>query len=160
MFYIYHIQGIKIGCSKNPKRRVKQQGYIEYEILEQYEDINIASERERELQKQYGYKIDTTTYNKSIQGYSIEKVIKAGKASSKKQWLENREELIERSKKGGKINSEKTGKKTYMCDLNGNVLMDFKNRKDAAKYINGFAAPIKNVINHPTRTYKGYKWKE
>ena len=47
-----------------------------------------------------------------------------------------------------------------MCDLNGNILMDFKNRKDAARYINGFAAPLKNVVNHPTRTYKGFKWKD
>ena len=58
MYYIYHIPGIKIGCSVNPKRRVKAQKYNNYEIIEQHTDINIASEREIELQKQYGYKID------------------------------------------------------------------------------------------------------
>lgn len=160
MYYIYHIPGVKIGCSKNPKRRIKQQGSNDFIILEQYEDIEKASERERELQKEYGYKVDYTTYTKSIQGYNQEKVSKAGKASSLKQWSEKRELQIEKSKKGGKINSEKTSKITHMCDTNGNILMTFKNRKDAAKYINGFAAPLKNVINHPTRTYKGFKWKD
>ena len=160
MYYIYHIEGIKIGCSKNPKRRVKQQGYTEFTILETHTDIQIASERERSLQKEYGLKVDTTTYSKSIQGYSLDKVKNAGRSSAEKQWKEKRELQIIKSKKGGKINSEKTGKKTYMCDLNGNILMDFKNRKDAARYINGFAAPLKNVVNHPTRTYKGFKWKD
>jgi Trm5-related predicted tRNA methylase len=160
MYYIYHIPGIKIGCTKTPKRRVEQQGYTEFTILETHTDIQIASERERQLQKEYGYKVDSCDYSKSIQGYSLEKVINAGRASAEKQWKENREIQIDRSKKGGKINSEKTGKKTYMCDKDGNLIMTFKNRKDAARYINGFAAPLKNVINHPTRTYKGYVWKD
>jgi hypothetical protein len=160
MYYIYHIPGKKIGCSKNPNRRTKQQGAIEFEILEQHEDINIASEREIELQKQYGYNVDKTTYNKSTQGYSLEKVIKAGKMSATKSWNNNRSRELEKSSKGGKINSEKTSKKTFMCDINDNIIMSFKNRKEAAKYINGFAAPLTNVINHPTRTYKGYKWKD
>ncbi len=67
MYYIYHIPGKKIGCSKEPKYRVKQQGYTQFEILEQYEDINIASEREIELQKQYGYKVDNCLYKISKQ---------------------------------------------------------------------------------------------
>lgn len=62
MYTIYHIPGIKIGCSKNIKARVKQQGFIEYEILEVHEDRFTASERERELQKKFGYQIDETCY--------------------------------------------------------------------------------------------------
>jgi len=65
MYYIYHIIGKKIGCSKNPNRRVNQQGYTEFEILEQHEDIHIASKRELELQEQYGYKKDTIDYKHS-----------------------------------------------------------------------------------------------
>jgi hypothetical protein len=65
MFYIYHIPGVKIGCSKNPKIRVKVQGYTEYTILEEYEDIDIASIREQELQKEYGYRVDTIKYKHS-----------------------------------------------------------------------------------------------
>jgi hypothetical protein len=39
MYYIYHIKGVKIGCSTQPKIRVKRQGYTEYEILETHNDI-------------------------------------------------------------------------------------------------------------------------
>lgn len=66
MYYIYHIPGNKIGCSINPKLRVKLQKHSNYEILEQYEDINIASKREIELQKEFGYKVDTVPYSHSF----------------------------------------------------------------------------------------------
>jgi hypothetical protein len=70
MYYIYHIIGVKIGCSKNPQRRVKQQGYTEFEILEQHEDINVASEREKELQKQYEYRVDGPDYKQSYEFFT------------------------------------------------------------------------------------------
>jgi hypothetical protein len=66
MYYIYHIEGVKIGCSKNPKRRVKAQGYTEFTILETHTDIQIASERERSLQKEYGLKVDNKQYKDVI----------------------------------------------------------------------------------------------
>jgi hypothetical protein len=55
VYSIYHIPGIKIGCSKRVQQRVKEQGYTQFEILETHSDIDIASKREIELQKQYGY---------------------------------------------------------------------------------------------------------
>lgn len=58
MYYIYHIPGIKIGCSINPKRRVKAQGYSTFEIIEEYIDMETASKREIELQIKFGYKVD------------------------------------------------------------------------------------------------------
>lgn len=67
MFYIYHIPTKKIGCSTSPKRRTQMQGFINYEILEKHEDIYKASEREIQLQKEYGYEIDTIPYWKSYQ---------------------------------------------------------------------------------------------
>ena len=62
MYKIYHIPGVKIGCSDNVEFRVKSQGYNDYTILEEHNDINIASKRERELQKQYGYPLDKIPY--------------------------------------------------------------------------------------------------
>ena len=56
MYYIYHIPGKKIGVTTNPKIRVEKiQGYKknEYEILLETNDINLVSEKEIELQKQY-----------------------------------------------------------------------------------------------------------
>jgi hypothetical protein len=62
MFYIYHIKGVKIGCATKPKVRVNNQGFTNYEILETHTDIMIASNREIELQKKYGYKVDECPY--------------------------------------------------------------------------------------------------
>ena len=65
-YYIYHIEGVKIGCTVEPNERVKVQGYNAYLILEEHDDIYIASDREQELQKEYGYQIDKIPYWQSI----------------------------------------------------------------------------------------------
>ena len=65
MYYLYHIPGKKIGVTRNLKNRVTLiQGYKEgeYEVLEQSDDINYISDREIELQKSYGYKVDLKKY--------------------------------------------------------------------------------------------------
>ena len=65
MYYLYHIPGKKIGVTRNLNHRVTLiQGYKEneYEVLEQSDDINYISDREIELQKSYGYKIDLKKY--------------------------------------------------------------------------------------------------
>jgi hypothetical protein len=67
MYYIYHIEGVKIGCSTQVEKRVKEQGYNNFEILEEHIDIYEASDREIQLQKQYGYKVDTNAYWESSQ---------------------------------------------------------------------------------------------
>jgi hypothetical protein len=46
-----------------PKKRVKSQGYSDFEILNKSEDKFLAGELEIELQKQYGYKIDRVKYH-------------------------------------------------------------------------------------------------
>ena len=65
MYYIYHIPGKKIGVTRNLKNRVTLiQGYKEgeYEVLEQSDDIEYISDREIELQKSHGYKVDLKKY--------------------------------------------------------------------------------------------------
>ena len=65
MYYLYHIPGKKIGVTRNLKNRVTlMQGYKEneYEVLEQSDDIDYISDREIELQKSYGYKVDLKKY--------------------------------------------------------------------------------------------------
>jgi len=69
IYYLYHIPGKKIGVTTNPDIRIsKQQGYKpgEYEILEVSGDIDHISERELDLQKQMGYKIDLNKYSQTI----------------------------------------------------------------------------------------------
>ena len=65
MYYIYHIPGKKIGVTSNLNTRVTiTQGYSpdEYEVLDQSDDINYISEKEIELQKSYGYRVDRKLY--------------------------------------------------------------------------------------------------
>jgi hypothetical protein len=66
MYTIYHIPGVKIGCSEDVDFRVKSQGYSQYIILEEHNDINIASKRERELQKEHGYNMDKIPYSLTV----------------------------------------------------------------------------------------------
>ena len=65
-YYIYHISGIKIGCTTELEFRMRAQGFTEWEILWQQEgdwDFGwIAGDKELELQEQYGYEIDKTHY--------------------------------------------------------------------------------------------------
>jgi len=65
MYYLYHIPGKKIGVTRDLNTRVTlMQGYKEneYEVLEQSDDISYISDREIELQKSYGYKVDRKLY--------------------------------------------------------------------------------------------------
>jgi len=66
-YYIYHIPGKKIGMTCDLYNRVtEQQGYEphEYEVLTTSQDVGFASDMERQLQKEYGYKVDRVPYNK------------------------------------------------------------------------------------------------
>ena len=71
MYYIYEIPGVKIGCtSKEDMSRPRSQSQV-FRIIEQHADIHIASRREQELQKEFGYKVDPKPYHKVIQDASI-----------------------------------------------------------------------------------------
>jgi len=64
-YYLYHIPGKKIGVTRDLNSRVvQQQGYDldEIEVLDQSTDIDYISDRELELQKSYGYKVDRKKY--------------------------------------------------------------------------------------------------
>jgi NTP pyrophosphatase (non-canonical NTP hydrolase) len=69
MYFIYHIPGKKIGVTRNLNKRVElAQGYMpgEYEVLETSSDINYVSNREKQLQQFYGYKVDRDSYKQVI----------------------------------------------------------------------------------------------
>lgn len=110
MYYIYHIPGKKIGCTTNPKRRIEQnQRYKEYQILETHTDINIASQREIELQKQYGYEVDRKPYYKTI------KMCSKGGISAK---------LVNAQSKAGKLGGKKnkeSGHISYIGKIFGKI---------------------------------------
>ena len=69
MYYLYHIPGKKIGVTSNLNKRVTViQGYRpdEYEVLDQSNDIDYISDKEIELQKSYGYRVDRKKYNELV----------------------------------------------------------------------------------------------
>jgi NTP pyrophosphatase (non-canonical NTP hydrolase) len=64
-YYVYHIPGVKVGCTTNLQKRVtNQQGYNsdEYEVLLETKDINEASIQEQVSQLEFGYKKDLKLY--------------------------------------------------------------------------------------------------
>ena len=64
-YKIYHIPGVKIGCTTDIQKRVVEvQGYKqgEYEILFETDDLAEASGAERVLQEDLGYKVDMKPY--------------------------------------------------------------------------------------------------
>ena len=96
-YYIYHIPGVKIGIGVNAKRRVKAQGYSDFEILEKHTDIIIASNRELELQELYGYEIDKTPY-----------YITSQKNKELEQRIKTSSSMINNSNRVGKLHSNIT----------------------------------------------------
>ena len=71
---LYHIPGKKIGVTRDLNTRVTlMQGYKEgeYEVLEQSDDIDFISDREIELQKSYGYKVDRKLYKNLFKKMNI-----------------------------------------------------------------------------------------
>ena len=79
-YSIYHIPDFqysdnsigKIGCSKQLDRRIKEnkktsiKAFQFWEILEEHTCKQTAAIREQELQKQYGYKIDSNLYKGAV----------------------------------------------------------------------------------------------
>lgn len=76
MHYIYHIPGVKIGCTKDIATRMRKQGFSDWEILEQHVDPQVAGDREWELQDQYGFPRDAVHYTQLL-----EMSVKGGEAS-------------------------------------------------------------------------------
>jgi NTP pyrophosphatase (non-canonical NTP hydrolase) len=66
MYYIYKVKN-KIGCTNDiSKRVINQQGYNNYDIIYQTNNIILASNFELELQKKYKFKQDKNKYYELI----------------------------------------------------------------------------------------------
>ena len=86
MYKIYHIPEIKvIGCTNNLHRRIRNERKWrgDYEVLETHTCEHIAGERERELQRQYGYDVDRNSYAKVVAMPTFESRSKGGKIGGK-----------------------------------------------------------------------------
>ena len=91
MYTIYHVPGIKVGCtSRSPEVRVREQGFIYYEILEKVETLALASQRERYWQEELNYKVDRSTYINSLANQVV-----ATKAAQTKEIKEKRKATMQ-----------------------------------------------------------------
>ena len=170
-YQIYHIEGIKIGCSDNPKMRVNNQGYTEYTILETYDDIIIASNRELELQKEYGYKVDTVPYWKTIKIATKESRLKGGKKGG--EWCIQSGFIKKLNSLGGKaiakINRESgrwsevikiankaTSISVEQKDINGNIVNEFVSAREAGRQTEINQSSITKCCKGKAKTAGGY----
>jgi hypothetical protein len=187
MYYIYHIPGIKIGCTDNVQRRIEQQGYSNCEILEEHVDIFRASNRELALQKKYGYQLDKIPYFKSVEQWGAKAGTKGGKRSQKtlkslslglyskdkklrKEWSKLGNDAI-KNKYGKDYHSriaklspsaenaiESCGIKINKLDLNGNKIKSYRSLSEAARDNNISYQAINSCIKGITKTSAGFKW--
>jgi hypothetical protein len=172
MFYIYHAPGVKIGCSQNIKKRMQSQKFTNYEILEEHYDVFEASNREIELQKQYGYKVDRIPYWMSLQ-----RITKAQRisAETKEEWLPNvdwkaRDANTDFQKRAEKImshpnwinrkianGSEQLKKVLLQYDLDGNFIKEWdcgvRNMKEYGLVGAG------DIARKEKGTIHGYQWR-
>ena len=108
MYYIYEIVGVKIGCTDSLTRRQKDQIKVgELVLLEKYECIYKASEREKDLQIEKGFPVDSNPYWFTVN--VMRKKSKTKEALSKlSKSLTGREFSAEHRKKIGDLHRGKT----------------------------------------------------
>lgn len=68
-YYVYHVKGIKVGCTSEYPKRVIDQGFdpSDCEILYEIDDIYEASDLEIKEQKKRKYRVDNIPYWKAIE---------------------------------------------------------------------------------------------
>jgi hypothetical protein len=148
MYYIYHIPGVKIGCTLEPDKRIKAQGFTDYEILEHHYDVYIASEREIELQKKYGYKVDKIPYYEALLRREKGRKVSLNTRhiwSKKVDWKYVRD-----------IVSEKMKKVLLQYDLDGNFIKEWN---CGGKYMPDKYKKAVEVARLGKGTLYGYQWK-
>jgi len=170
MYHIYHIPDYvwehypnyglgKIGCTnKEPKKRVEEQGYSSFEILETHDCIDRASNREIQLQKQYGYPIDKIPYKTSVErqlkgslSNSYENKIRAARKGGYVQG--NKEEQKQRMREYG----YKQRKPVLQYDLENKYLNEFESLAQVLKLLG--VRNVSDVCNGKRKTAGGFIWK-
>jgi hypothetical protein len=151
MYYIYHIPGIKIGCTNNIKLRMQEQKFTNWEILAEYEDIYKASDKEIQLQKQYGYRVDTIPYH-----ISYNRFVKGSKIACKNGLTELQKQSII---KNGNITKERYGKKVIATNLITNEELIFNSQKETARELNITLRLITRVLKGLRKTTNGFTFR-
>jgi hypothetical protein len=178
-YYIYHIPGVKIGCTDDVSRRMADQWAKEWEILETHTDIFIASNREQELQKQWGYKVDMHPYWKSATFFRREACQRGGLKTKELGYLDSyrtKEHQINAGRKGGLITGRKNvesgqidrareasieaiRKEILQFDSEGNFIREWKSIVSAARELGLQTTHIGRVLRGKRKHTGGYAFK-
>lgn len=158
MYYIYHIPTFKwkngqigkIGVSTHPKKRVTGQKYTDWEILETHNDIYEVSDREIQLQKEYGYPIDTVPYWKSAQTLKKHRRPDLGGKG-------NSPEQMRKIQKLRKHNGHPPTTPIFVYDYKTNkFIREYPSIAECGRDMNLDRGTISKVCNHIHKQYKGY----
>ena len=176
MFYLYHIKGVKWGCTKRSvKRRVWEQGYTINDVCEIIEilDKQEASELEDNLNIKYGYKRDPNKYAEidysaiaKLSSFTNKQRSKGGKTASinlanwcKKNNAKKHKEnphILKNFIEGGRKCNEKKKRPVLQYDLNGNLIAEYSSRNEAKRAI---GKQIHHALKNSTKTAGGFIWK-
>lgn len=192
IYYIYEIWGKKIGCAVDLERRIKDQNAFKggrYEVLEVHTDVILASQREIELQEQYGYKVDKIPYWKTLKWAE-----KAQTPQAQKKRVNNTDYKIVSAKRSismdykamaakkdykaiaakidwkvvmakraanfdYKAKAIKCEKSVLQFDKQGNFIKQWDSIKKASVVVNGCEGSIGNCLKGRCKTSGGYIWK-
>jgi hypothetical protein len=169
MFYLYHIKGVKWGCTKRSvKRRVWEQGYTLNDVCEIIEksDINIASKLEDEWNIRDGYKRDPNKYNERdysaiarLTPFTNEQRSKGGKTAGANKVKSGLWDII--SKNGRKIGSKNSAEKQKIkCiaynKLTNEFIGEYDSITDAANSLNLWRRNVASVIKGKLKSTGGY----
>jgi hypothetical protein len=117
--YIYHILGEKIGATRNLKTRMRHQNNPNFIILEEHTDPQIAGDREQELQKQYGYRVDRVHYATSVSDERIARITESASIrteAQKSSFSSNRiKHTTEHVRAIGSIGGTKQSQRVHTC---------------------------------------------
>ena len=162
---LYHIKGVKWGCTNRLIYRLKEQGYTLDDVFEtiEYDDIQTASEREEEFNIRDGY-----GWNKS-QNYI--RVYEAGRRRGpfkKSEYTKGGESTGNKMKAEGKIQTlgSKWGKINGMKRAKGVIAMKegieigrWESLTQCANALGTDRSSIKCVIDGKHKQAKGYTFK-
>lgn len=167
IYTIYEVVGHKIGCTKRIEERKKEMmdkyrvSEDQIKILEQHTDIYLASDRERELQADKGYKLDKQPY------WYVTKVKlpKTKTESAKKKRVDSmgsfRDKQIHRAKLIDvyKVKLKRIGSSTQIVEKK--YYKTIKGVIETARQL-GFkhCIGVSRVLNNSAKSYKGYTFVE
>lgn len=149
MYTIYHIPGVKVGCSNRVEARVKDQGYTNYEVLGVYDDIKEASVKEKELQRKYGYRVDGGDYSHMLQRNKLSRMPEARQRQVASLLKSSARQAV----------YERKYRITLQFDLKGNFIKEWIKAKDASIALDICASDICACCRGKQKTAKGFIWK-